>query len=62
MKNIFLVFFFFSLTTNSSLVFGLNIETTLVTWADLRKLNYKTGEMPQSLRQLIGKSINWLTH
>jgi hypothetical protein len=29
----------------------------LVTWADLNKLNYKTGEMPESLRQLIGKSV-----
>ena len=57
MKNIFLVFFFFSLTTNSSLVFGLNIDTTLVTWSELRKLNYKTGKMPSSLKQLIGKSV-----
>ena len=57
MKNIFLVFFFFSLTTNSSLVFGLNIDTKLVTWSELRKLNYKTGKMPSSLKQLIGKSV-----
>ena len=57
MKNIFLVFFFFSLTTNSSLVFGLNIDTTLVTWSELRKLNYKTGKMTSSLKQLIGKSV-----
>ena len=57
MKKIFLVFLFFSLLNNSSLVFGLNLETKLVTWADLNKLNYKTGEMPASLRQLIGKSV-----
>ncbi len=57
MKKIFLVFLFFSLLNNSSLVFGLNLETKLVTWADLNKLNYKTGEMPESLRQLIGKSV-----
>ena len=57
MKNIFLVFIFFSLLTNSSLVFGLNIETKLVTWSDLRKLNYKTGEMPESIRKLMGKSV-----
>ena len=57
MKNIFLVFIFFSLLTNSSLVFSSNLETNLVTWSDLRKLNYKTGKMPASLRQLIGKSV-----
>ena len=57
MKKIFLVFIFFSLLTNSSLIFGLNLESKLVTWSDLRKLNYKTGEMPLGLRQLIGKSV-----
>ena len=57
MKNIFLVLIFFSLLTNSSLVFGLNLETKLVTWSDLRKLNYKTGEMPESIRELMGKSV-----
>ncbi len=57
MKNIFLVFIYFSLFTVSSSVLGSEVDTNLVTWADLRKLNYKTGEMPQSLRQLIGKSI-----
>ncbi len=57
MKNIFLVFIFFSLLTNSSLVFGLNLETKLVTWSDLRKLNYKTGEMPESIGELMGKSV-----
>jgi uncharacterized protein len=57
MKKIFLLFLFFSLLNNSSLVFGLNLETKLVTWSELRKLNYKTGEMPANLRQLIGKSV-----
>ena len=57
MRNILLIFLFFSLLSNSSLAFGLNLETKLVTWSDLRKLNYKTGEMPESIRQLIGKSI-----
>jgi len=57
MKKIFLVFFLFSLSTNSSLVFGLNLDSKLVTWSELRKLNYKTGEMPSSLKQLIGKSV-----
>ena len=57
MKNIFLVFIYFSLFTVSSSVLGSEVDTNLVTWADLRKLNYKTGEMPQSLRQLIGTSI-----
>ena len=57
MKNIFLVFIFFSLLTNSSLVFSSNLETNLVTWSDLRKLNYKTGKMPESIRKLMGKSV-----
>ena len=29
----------------------------MVTWSDLRKLNYKTGEMPESIRKLTGKPI-----
>ena len=50
-------FFLFTLLVLPSLVSSSNLETKLVTWSDLRKLNYKTGEMPQSIRQLIGKSI-----
>ncbi len=57
MRIILLVFLFFSLLTNSSLVFSSNLETNLVTWSDLRKLNYKTGEMPESIRELMGKSV-----
>ena len=50
-------FVLFSLLVLPSLVSSSNLETKLVTWSDLRKLNYKTGEMPESIRQLIGKSI-----
>jgi len=57
MRKVLLVFLFFSLLTNSSLVFSSNLETNLVTWSDLRKLNYKTGEMPESIRKLMGKSV-----
>ena len=57
MRKILLVFLFFSLLTNSSLVFSSNLETNLVTWSDLRKLNYKTGEMPESISKLMGKSV-----
>ncbi len=57
MRKILLVFLFFSLLTDSSLVFSSNLETNLVTWSDLRKLNYKTGEMPESIRKLMGKSV-----
>ena len=57
MRKILLVFLFFSLLTNSSLVFSSNLETNLVTWSDLRELNYKTGEMPESIRKLMGKSV-----
>jgi len=57
MRKILLLFLFFSLLTDSSLVFSSNLETNLVTWSDLRKLNYKTGEMPESIRKLMGKSV-----
>ena len=50
-------FVLFTFLVLPSLVSSSNLETKLVTWSDLRKLNYKTGEMPQSIRQLIGKSI-----
>ena len=40
-----------------SFVLSSNFETKLVTWSDLRKLNYKTGEMPESIRKLMGKPI-----
>ena len=57
MKIIISLFLFFSLLANSYLAFSSNFETKEITWSDLRKLNYKTGEMPESLRQLVGKSI-----
>ena len=57
MKIIISFFLFFSLLANSYLAFSSNFETKEITWSDLRKLNYKTGEMPESLRQLVGKSI-----
>ena len=57
MKNIFLVFIYFSLFTVPSSVLGSEVDSKLTTWSDLRKLNYKTGEMPESIRQLIGKTI-----
>ena len=57
MGKIILVFISFLLLTDSSLVFGKEFETNFITWSDLRKLNYKTGEMPKSIRQLIGKSV-----
>lgn len=57
MKKLALVFGFIFLLINLSTSYGFNLETKLVTWSDLRKLNYKTGEMPESLRQLVGKSI-----
>ena len=50
-------FVLFTFLVLPSLVLSSNLETKLVTWSDLRKLNYKTGEMPESIRQLIGKSI-----
>ena len=50
-------FVLFTFLVLPSLVSSSNFETKLVTWSDLRKLNYKTGEMPESIRKLIGKSI-----
>ena len=57
MRKIIKSFVLFTFLVLPSLVSSSNFETKLVTWSDLRKLNYKTGEMPQSIRQLIGKSI-----
>jgi hypothetical protein len=57
MEKIIKSFVLFTFLVLPSLVLSSNIETKLVTWSDLRKLNYKTGEMPESIRQLIGKSI-----
>ena len=57
MKKIFLVFIYFSFFTNISFVFGSEFDTKFVTWTDLRKLNYKTGEVPESIKQLIGKPV-----
>jgi len=57
MGKIFISFVLFTFFVLPSLVLSSNLETKLVTWSDLRKLNYKTGEMPESIRQLIGKSI-----
>ena len=57
MEKIIKSFVLFTFLVLPSLVSSSNFETKLVTWSDLRKLNYKTGEMPESIRQLIGKSI-----
>ena len=57
MEKIIKIFVLFTFLVLPSLVSSSNLETKLVTWSDLRKLNYKTGEMPESIRQLIGKSI-----
>ena len=50
-------FVLFTFLVLPSLVSSSNLETKLVTWSDLRKLNYKTGEMPESIRKLMGKRI-----
>ena len=50
-------FVLFTFLVLPSLVSGSILETKLVTWSDLRKLNYKTGEMPESIRELMGKPI-----
>ena len=57
MEKIIKSFVLFTFIVLPSLVSSSYLETKLVTWSDLRKLNYKTGEMPESIRQLIGKSI-----
>ena len=50
-------FVLFTFLVLPSLVSGSILETKLVTWSDLRKLNYKTGEMPESIKKLMGKPI-----
>ena len=57
MRKIFKSFVLFTFLVLPSLVSGSILETKLVTWSDLRKLNYKTGEMPESIRELMGKPI-----
>ena len=57
MKIISCNFLILFILTNSSLSFGSNFHTKEITWSDLRKLNYKTGEIPESLSKLVGKSI-----
>ena len=57
MKKIIKSFVLFTFLVLPSLVSSSNLETKLVTWSDLRKLNYKTGEMPESIRKLMGKPI-----
>ena len=55
-KIIVVVSFIINLTNPSNLL-GVDLKTRFVTWSELRKLNYRTGEMPGSLRDLIGKSV-----
>jgi len=57
MEKIIKSFVLFTFLVLPSLVSSSNLETKLVTWSDLRKLNYKTGEMPESIRKLMGKRI-----
>ena len=57
MEKIIKSFVLFTFLVLPSLVSGSILETKLVTWSDLRKLNYKTGEMPESIRELMGKPI-----
>ena len=57
MEKIIKSFVLFTFLVLPSLVSSSNLETKLVTWSDLRKLNYKTGEMPESIRELMGKPI-----
>ena len=47
----------FTFLINSSLTYSSNFKTKEITWSELRKLNYKTGEMPDSLSLLVGQSI-----
>ena len=57
MKIILPAILLFSFLINSSLANSSNFKTKEITWSELRKLNYKTGEMPDSLRLLVGESI-----
>ena len=57
MKIIIPVILLFSFLINSSLAYSSNFKTIEIKWSELRKLNYKTGEMPNSLSRLVGKSI-----
>ena len=57
MKKIFPFYFFFIFEFTVSYTFGFIFEIQEVSWGQLRKLNVESGEMPQELKNFIGKQI-----
>ena len=57
MKKLFLVFIFYLIFVFTNSVFCSELDPKIITWYDLRKLNYETGEIPDSIKNLIGKSV-----
>ena len=57
MKKLFLVFIFYLIFVFTNSVFCAELDPKIITWYDLRKLNYETGEIPDSIKYLIGKSV-----
>ena len=57
MKKFFFAFIYFLIFNGTAFVFCSEFETKLITWSDLRKLNYETGKIPGSIKNIIGKSI-----
>ena len=57
MKNFFFIFNYSLIFALTSSVFCSELDPKIITWYDLRKLNYKTGVIPESIQNLIGKSV-----
>ncbi|MDP6330738.1 MAG: DUF3299 domain-containing protein [SAR324 cluster bacterium] len=52
-----IVFFVILISFSSIQTSGSIFETQEISWRDLRKLNVKTGEMPRSLKKMLGRPI-----
>ena len=52
-----IVFFVILIPFSSIQTSGSIFETQEISWRDLRKLNVKTGEMPISLKKMLGRPI-----
>ena len=52
-----IVFFVILIPFSSIQTSGSIFETQEISWRDLRKLNVKTGEMPRTLKKILGRSI-----
>ena len=57
MSKLVIIFLMVLISFPTILASGSILETQEISWRELRKLNVKTGEMPLSLKKLLGKPI-----